>query len=55
MSGTDMTIWLYYWRAVKIFPEMEIASRAYDSIIRHTYAAFDKRVARLSHALLDLG
>ena len=55
VGTTDQTLRPFLWRAAKLYPDREIVSRTGEGIERTTYAAYDRRVARLAHALDDAG
>lgn len=55
MTGIDLTLWPYYWRATRLFPEKEIVSRTHNGRVRYTYGEFGERVSQLAGALTEFG
>jgi fatty-acyl-CoA synthase len=55
VGTTDQTLRPFLWRAAKLYPDREIVSRTHEGLSRTTYAAYDRRVARLANALDDAG
>jgi fatty-acyl-CoA synthase len=55
VGATDQTLRPFLWRAANLYPDREIVSRTHEGMDRTTYAAYDRRVARLANALDDAG
>ena len=56
MTGTDLTLRPFFWRATRLFPEVEVVSRGADGeTFRYTYADVDERVRALAAGLESLG
>ncbi|WP_142856912.1 long-chain fatty acid--CoA ligase [Salinigranum halophilum] len=55
VGTTAQTLRPFLWRAAKLYPEREVVSRTHEGIERTTYAAYERRVAQLAHALDDAG
>jgi fatty-acyl-CoA synthase len=55
VGTTAQTLRPFLWRAAKLYPDREIVARTHEGIERTTYAAYERRVAQLAHALDTAG
>jgi hypothetical protein len=55
MTGADLTLWPFYWRATRLFPEEEVVSRTAGGQFRYTYGDVGDRVPALAAGLDALG
>lgn len=51
MTGSELTLEPYFWRATQLFPEKEVVSRTVTGRKRYTYGKFGERVRKLASAL----